>query len=55
MQILRLSSENDASLEPVETGLRVVEILKVHINKIDNDLVMNSGNFSDEKREEIET
>ena len=54
MQILRLSSENDESLEPVEIGQRVNGILNTHINKIDNDLVMNSGNFSDEKKSEIE-
>jgi hypothetical protein len=54
MQILRLSAANDESSEPIEIGLRVHKLLNKHINELDNNLVMNSGNLQNNIRKKME-
>jgi len=54
MQIQRLSASNDDITEATEVGLRVNQLLIQHVNEIDNNLVMNSGNLEGAEKQKLE-
>lgn len=50
-----MSASNDDITEAIEVGLRVDKLLVKHVNEIDNNLVMNSGNLEGAEKQKLET